>query len=205
MAKAYYYNMKPFFDIPTCPIENQKIRILYTDTDSLVLWIRMDDDCEVYKDFVLANKEIFDLSSYTKDHIIFSAILDDNKKAELMKYNAKVVGKFKDELGDKKMYIFLSLRAKSYVFKYISKEQVIDESSKCKGSIKAPLFDDFEDCLINNKIIDKEQKSIRSDNHKLFIYNTKKRVLIHYDDKRYIESPTSTETLPFGHKKIRIN
>ena len=75
MARAYYYNMKPFFDIPTCPIENQKIRILYTDTDSLVLWIRMDDDCEVYKDFVLANKEIFDLSSYTKDHIIFSAII----------------------------------------------------------------------------------------------------------------------------------
>ena len=204
MARAYYYNMKPFFDIPTCPIENQKIRILYTDTDSLVLWIRMNDGCEVYKDFVLANKEIFDLSSYTGDHMIFSAIEDDNEKAKLMKYNAKVVGKFKDELGDKKMYIFLSLRAKSYVFKYISKEQVIDESSKCKGSIKAPLFEDFDNCLINNKIIDKEQKSIRSDNHKLFIYNTKKRVLIHYDDKRYIESETSTETLPFGHKKIRI-
>ena len=71
------------------------------DTDSFVMDIKTDD---FYKDIADNVDKRFDTSNYDKN---------DNRPLEIGK-NKKVIGKFKDELGEKIMSEFCALRAKAY-------------------------------------------------------------------------------------------
>ena len=57
------------------------VKLLFTDTDSLVYEIKTDD---VYEDFY-ENKNLFNLSDYPRDSTFFDLV------------NKKVIGKMKDE------------------------------------------------------------------------------------------------------------
>ena len=107
-----------------------KIRLLYTNTDSLIVKVDTDD---LYKD-MLESAAIYDTSNYSPGHPLYC---DQNKK---------VIGKFKDELGGKQMTEIIGLRPKMY--SYVSE----DSGKRAKGVKKSVLqnsitHDDYRTCL----------------------------------------------------------
>ena len=85
-----------FYDYPK-PKYGDKMKLCYTDTDSFIFCIKTKDD--INNDV----KEWFDTSDYKIDRPLL--ITDKNKK---------VLGKFKDELGEEIMTKFVGLRSKTY-------------------------------------------------------------------------------------------
>ena len=75
-----------------------KAKLLFTDTDSLAYSIETPN---VYADMQL-DIDLYDTSDYPRDHALYS------------KRNAKVVGKFKDELNGVAALEFIGLRPKMY-------------------------------------------------------------------------------------------
>ena len=68
-------------------LKKHDAKLLFTDTDTLVYEIEIDDACEdVYKD-----KHLFDLSKYPKDLKFFDLILAMKKL--LVKWNMSLGGK----------------------------------------------------------------------------------------------------------------
>ena len=92
-----------------------KAKLLFTDTDSLMYKIQMED---FYKD-IKNVKDRFDTSDYPPNHP--SGIPTG--------CNKKVLGMFKDEAGGKIIDEFVGLRAKLYSYKMLKGK----ESKKCKG------------------------------------------------------------------------
>ena len=88
MYSFYYEVLKPKY--------NEKVRLLYTDTDSLILEVQTED---LYAD--MGEPEMadeYDTSNFSSEHPLHS------------NHNKKVVGKFKDELGGKLLKEFVGLR-----------------------------------------------------------------------------------------------
>ena len=79
---------------------DNKSKLLFTDTDSLMYEIKTED---VYEDFS-SNKEMFDLSNYSSN----SKYYDDSNKL--------VIGKMKDETGGVAIEEFVGLKPKMYSF-----------------------------------------------------------------------------------------
>ena len=77
-----------------------RVRLLFTDTDSLMYEIETDD---VYEDFS-KDKDKFDLSAY------------DTKSPYFDKTNKKVIGKMKDETAGVPIVEFVGLRSKMYSY-----------------------------------------------------------------------------------------
>ena len=78
-------------------------RLCYMDTDSFIIYIKTED---FYEDIANDVERWFDTSNYDKD----------TKKPLQTDVNKKVIGMFKDELGDKIMTEFVALRAKTYAY-----------------------------------------------------------------------------------------
>lgn len=75
----------------------EKVKLLFTDTDSLMYQIQTD----VYKD-MQEDQDLFDTSEYPPEHFLFSEA------------NKKKIGKFKDENAGEPVLEFVGLRAKMY-------------------------------------------------------------------------------------------
>ena len=80
---------------------NDKVELIYTDTDSFVIQVKTDD---IYKDMF---ENIYDFSEYPTDHANYNI------------ENKKVLGKFKDELNGKMITGFCSLKPKMYRINFI--------------------------------------------------------------------------------------
>ena len=80
-----------------------KARLCHMDTDSFITYIKTED---FYEDIANDVERWFDTSNYNKD----------TKKPLQTDVNKKVIGKFKDKLGDKIMTEFAALRAKTYAY-----------------------------------------------------------------------------------------
>ncbi|KAF0696230.1 DDE-1 domain-containing protein, partial [Aphis craccivora] len=108
-----------------------RVRLLYTDTDSLILEIKTDD---FYQDIKI-NLDHFDTSDYQKDNIY-----------DLHLVNKKVLGKFKDELNGKIMTEFIGLRSKLYSLRILDSEKEIKKSKGVKKNVveNKLCFDDFK-------------------------------------------------------------
>ena len=74
------------------------------DTDSFVMHIKTED---IYKDIAGDVERWFDTSNYDRK----------DERPPLIGKNKKVIGMFKDELGEKIMTEFCALRAKAYGYK----------------------------------------------------------------------------------------
>jgi hypothetical protein len=125
------------------------------------------------------NPDYFDTSDYPKDHPLYS---DKNKK---------VIGKLKDELNGIKILEYICLRSKMY--SYRTENSV---SKKLKGNKKTVLkkisFEDYKNCLFNQKEYFHRQKAIRSRKHDIFTEEIKNKSLSWKDDKRHL-IPNSTD------------
>ena len=93
--------MEVFYDYLK-PKYGDKLELCYTDTDSFILHVKIED---FYKDIVDDVEEWLDTSNYEIDR----PLLITNK-------NKKVLGKFKDELGGRIMTKFVGLRSKTYAY-----------------------------------------------------------------------------------------
>ena len=91
---------------------DDKVKLLFTDTDSLTYEIEADD---VYLDF-WKDKHLFDNSDYPQESIYYS-----NK-------NKKVIGKFRDEAAGIPITEFIGLRSKMYSY--------IKDKKKCGRTAK---------------------------------------------------------------------
>ena len=173
MFEFWYDYLKPMY--------GDKIRSCYTDTDSFIIHIKIDD---FYKDITADVDKWFDTSKCDKN---------DNRPLEIGK-NKNVLGKFKNELGGKIMTKFVALRAKTYSFlideytdEDYEKNRIVNK--KAKGTKKCVvkrkiLFNNYLDSLFKNKVLYRSQQQFRSDHHKVYTEEVNKIALISNDDKR---------------------
>ena len=168
---------------------NDKAKLLFTDTDSLMYVIQTED---FYKDISEDVKHMFDTSDYPPNHPsgIPSGV------------NKKVLGMFKDEAGGKVIDEFVGLWAKSYSYKMSEGE----ESKKCKGVKKSVikksiLHEDYKKCLFTGKEQLRRMNVIRSCKHEIYTEEINKVALSSSDDKRHILDD-GVHTLALGHYKI---
>ena len=166
-----------------------EIKLLFTDTDSLMYEIQTED---FYKDISKDVKDRFDTSDYPPNHP--SGIPSG--------FNKKVIGMFKDEAMSMIIDEFVGLRAKLYSFKMFEGE----ETKKCKGVKKSVVkksitHEDYINCLFTGKEQLRKMNVIRSHKHDIYTEEVNKVALSSNDDKRFIQEGQS-DTLALGHHKI---
>ena len=128
----FHYNIKPLY------LENAKL--LFTDTDSLMYEITMEDVC---KDFY-ERKGLFDNIDYPEDSIYY------------FKENKKVIGKMNDETSGVPIVEFIGLQSKMYSY---TKNN--NKGGKTAKAIKKPVIKTYvnhinyikKHCFLNNKCI----------------------------------------------------
>ena len=92
---------------------------------------------------------------------------------------------FKDELGGRIMKEFCVLTAKTYSYLMNDDSDVKNSKGTKKCVIKRGImFENYKDCLFNDKIMLKSQQRIKSDHHKLYTEEVNKIALSSNDDKR---------------------
>ena len=170
------------------PKYGENAKLLFTDTDSLAYEIETKD---FYRDISSDVKEKFDTSNYPKDHP--SGILTG--------VNKKVIGMFKDEAAGKQIVEFVGLRAKLYSYRVEDSY----EEKKCKGVKKAVIkktisFNDYKNCLFDNKPAMRKMNVIRSHLHTMYTETVNKIALSPFDDKRIIQKD-NIHTFAYGHYK----
>ena len=152
----YVYVLKTF----------DNVRLLFTDTDSLVYEIKggnVYDQC--FKD-----KHLFDFSGYSKDSVYY----DDSNK--------KVLGKMKDELGGVKIDEFVGLKSKMYSLISCDGKEV----NKAKGVNLKLRHKEYVDVLFNKKVVRLKMKRIQSNSHQVGTYDLNKISLSCFDDRRHV-------------------
>ena len=127
-----------------------KLKLLFTDTDSLCVEIETED---IYKD-MSEQKQYYDFSEYPKDHFLYNT---DNQA---------VVGLMKDEYKSKIITEFIGLRSKLYSIT-AEGEEPKDNKKVAKGVkrcvIKKQLtFDIYKNVLNNNEQMKHEMNLIKS-------------------------------------------
>ena len=85
------------------PKYKDKVKLCYMDADSFVIYIETED---FYKDVANDVEKRFDTSNYEEK---------DERPLSIGK-NKKVIGTFKDGLGEKIMEEFIAVRAKTYAY-----------------------------------------------------------------------------------------
>ena len=172
---------------------NDKARLLFTDTYSLIYEIETDDFYKGISGDVLTS---FDTSNYPKDHP--SGITTG--------VNKKVIGMFKDEVGGRQISEFVSLRAKldSYVLdsSNVSSTDFILKHSNNLLVNKDINFQDYEDCRINGGKKMRVMNLIRSRDHDIYTEEVNKIALSREDDERNI-LPNRVDTLALRHYRIK--
>ena len=146
MYEFWYDYIKPKYQ--------DKAKLCYMDTDSFVIHIKTED---FYEDIANDVEKWFDTLNY------------DNNRPLPIYMNKKVIGLFKDELGGKIMKEFVGLRAKTYA--YLMDDD--SEHKKAKGTKKCVIkrrlmFENYTDCLFNDKIILKSQQRFKSGYHNVY-------------------------------------
>ena len=84
----------------------------------------------------------------------------------------------------------------------IAKLKNLKEQKKCV--IKRELmFENYKDCLLNDKIILKSQQRFKSDHHKVYTEEINKIVLSSNDDKR-LQTPDMIKTDQYGANAFEV-
>ena len=110
----------------------------------------------------------------------------------------------KDELGGKIMTEFVALRPKTY--SYLTDD--CEEDEKAKGAKKCVIkrelkFNDYNDCLLSDKVVLKSQQRFKSERHDVYTEKVNKIALSSNDDKR-LQTFDKITTYPYGAKVGRV-
>ena len=123
---------------------NNKVELIYTDTDSFIIQVETDN---IYKD-MLEDKNLYDFCNYPINHPNYDIT------------NKKVLGKFKDELNSLIITEFIGLKPKMYSFDYIDNninKCKYDEINKKRIVLK---YYEYNNIIVNNNIHKGIKKSI---------------------------------------------
>ena len=180
LYEFWYDYMKPKY--------NDNVRLCYMDTDSFI----MTND--FYKDISDDVDNRFDTSNY------------EVKRPLPTGKNKKVIGLMKDELRGEIITEFIALTPKTY--SYLTGNDKIDK--KAKGTKKCIIkkmikFDDYEKCLLNDKVILKSQQRFTSTKHDVYTEDVNKIALSNNDDKRIVSLLATHMDIYFkelGYKQI---
>jgi DNA polymerase type B, organellar and viral/Recombination endonuclease VII len=177
--RFYYDVIKSFY--------KDRVSVIYTDTDSLVLYIKTED---LYADLEKHFKSDLDTSNYPKDHPLY-----DPK-------NNKVLGKFKDEMGGGIMRKFVALSPKVYGYKMMNEDQVTKAKGVKRSTLNTIRFDDLMKALHSENGEDTmvDYKGFKTRNHTNYSITVDKNALRPNDDKRHYVN--KMESLPYGHYRI---
>ncbi|XP_031570410.1 uncharacterized protein LOC116304770 [Actinia tenebrosa] len=162
MYEFYYDKLKPKY--------GDKCRLLYTDTDSLIMEIETPD---VYAD-CLEDIDEYDTSGYPKDHPLYSA------------KNKKVIGKMKDEVLGRAIVEYVGLKPKMYS---VLKSDGADKKAKGvkKYVVKKRLtHQSYLDVLNTQKTQRHNMNSLRSYGHQIHSVTQEKVSLSAFDGKRWM-------------------
>ena len=168
-----------------------KVRLCYTDTDSLAIYVETED---FYEDIAGDIEKWFDTSNYDKN----------DERPLPVGINKKVIGKFKDELGGKVITEFIALRAKAYA--YITEDGSVHKRAKGtkKCIIKREImFEHYKYCLFNSKTIIKSQQRFRSDHHNVHTEEVNKIALSSNDDK-ILQTFDKITAYPYGTNAFKV-
>jgi hypothetical protein len=178
MYKIHYNIIKRMF--------GDNVKLLMSDTDSLLYYIRHDD---IYKELE-KQSHLFDFSNYAKDHYLYSEI------------NRKKVGSIKDETGGIPIESFVGLRPKVYSIKISDGTEIRKGKGVHNSIVKNKLtHEDYLNCLQNNERLYTAHHCIKSNSHQLHTKHVNKLSLSSLDDKRYLTS--NDNSYSYGHYEIR--
>jgi uncharacterized protein YeeX (DUF496 family) len=210
MYEYFYDQLKVKFET--------RIKIIYMDTDSFILYIETDD---LTKELI-EDLSWYDTSDYPPGHPMKTNHPDKS-------CNKKVIGKFKNEMAVDnidatilyEMTEFVGLRSKCYSYSAVVIGDIIPktpkgeklkrdmEKSKCKGIVKNVAkrmltFKKFKEVLDTGKDNEPvEQTRIVSKKHQLLTITEKKKNLSYFDDKKYCED--GINCFPLGYIQARLN
>ena len=168
----------------------EKVQVLYSDTDSLILEIETDD---FFADTAEDVEKWFDTSKYPKDHFAENFPVGKNKK---------VLGMFKDEADGKIIRGFVGLRAKCYSVLMEEKQQIKKAKGTKKNTVKRITHEDYVRVLGGEKFPLMKNVSFRSHLHEIFTEQMWKVALSAEDDKRIV-GEDGINTLAIGHWRVR--
>ena len=164
MYEFWYDYIKPKYQ--------ERAKLCYMDTDSFVIHIETE---YFYEDIAGDVEKWFDTSNY-----------EENDKRPLpIGKNKKIIVFFKDELGGKIMNKFAGLRAKSWanLLNDNTENKKAKRTKRC--IIKRRLkFENYIDCLFNDKFILLSQQRFKSDCHDVCTEEVNKAALTSNDDER---------------------
>ena len=165
MSEFWYDYIKPKY--------GNRAKLCYTDTNNFIIHIITKD---FYKDIANDVKKSFDTSNYDENH----------KRSLPIGKSKSVIGLFKGELGGKIIKEFCGLRAKIYA--YLMHDDDDSKKKKAKGTKKylikrRLMFENYNDCLFNDKIILKSQQRFKNDHHNVYTDKINKIALVSNDDK----------------------
>ena len=138
------------------PKYGDKAKLCYTDTNSFIIYIKTEDFFEGISNNI---EKWFDMSNYDKN----------DKRPLPICVNKKLPGLFKDEIGGKIITELVALREKAYSYL----DDADNGHKKSKGSKKCVIkqklmFQNFKDCLLNNKAIYRSEQRFKSYNHYVY-------------------------------------
>ena len=126
------------------------------DTDSFIIHIMTED---FDKDIANDVERWFDTSNYDED---------DERPLPIVK-NKKVIVLFENELGGKVIVEYCSLISKAWTYLMDDGSEHKKEKGTKKCVIKRRLmFENYTDCLFNDKFILKSQQRFKSDHHEVY-------------------------------------
>ena len=165
----------------------ENLKLLYTDTDSLIYQIFTED---FYNDIKIDLDRYFDTSDYPPNNPYGFPLI-----------NKKKIGLFKDENNGMIFKEFVGLRSKMYAMdvgdKFIAKAKGVNKSVTKSFQIK-----DYKDCLFKKRIKMDSMIRFKSIKHIIYTQKNNKVSLSHNDSKRYLIE-NSTDTLAWGHYKLQ--
>ena len=193
MYEFWYYYMRQKY--------GDRAKLCCTDTDSFIIHIKTE---ESFGDISNDVERWVDTSNYDKN----------DKRPLPMRKNKKVPRLFKDELGGKIMTEVVALRPKTYAY-FIDvydddddyeKSKIINKKARGtkKYVIKQKLmFENYKDCLFNNKTIYRLQERSKSYYHNMYTEKINKIALSSNDEKR-LQTSDSAITYPYGTNEMTV-
>ena len=134
----------------------------------------------------------------------FTCLIIIKRIKYLSQQGKKLPGLFKDELGGKILTEFAALRPKTYSYL----DDNCNKHKKDKGSKKSVIkqkimFQNFKDCLFNNKNVYRSQQRFKSYNHDVYTEEVNKIALSSNDDKR-LQTFDGITTYPYGTNVFKV-
>ena len=151
---------------------DNKTKLLFTDTDSLMFEINTED---VYEDFS-SNKEMSDYSNYSTKLKCY----DNSGKF--------VIGKMKDETRSVGIEEFVELKPKMYSFLVDDNSERKKAKDVNKNVVARISHNECKGLLLNNKSVRHSMNRIQSKDHRIRTYKINEISLSCFHDKIYIEN-----------------